>query len=1038
MDSNEYFEKTYLDYYFLKDVLDKDKQYHIEGFVKNDLSDDSYKNIDNVNIFSLVIKYLIEILPNHTRAVIANDNIDLYKHKGYKPITLNKQFKFLSVKSNKTFVNSLNTDIIIYGFFDKDTKIFENIPSLKYNNSFYELNYSSKTLIEDLKKIVHNVQIYKLNHIIHKCKIEHTKLFFTNEQYTDKNNKTYGVLNRFNDVLQYKLIEEYNNSSYSAFFNSHLEYLYETIILYNKQSSIDDELNKIKSINNIIAQKIMNENETIKNTLNNIVIKNLTKERFPNLFNTNHKDCIFRSDKEFAIDLLPKKYKDIILLEHKKNQQYIAQVISNKCEHTKLALNSKNITEYFTAIEEFIDNDHLNDAMIPCKLCKFDLICPHEYTYYKLINDKKSDKKDEDSQMFKQDKHENQVNQIITNMYASDTSLQYKFYCKICGGFLSDDNNTLDSFKSMGSMSNASVRSIDDDLKKYIIKECFYIVSSYVDIERLDIEQKNIVWIITDIVIGQLSEINNKLSRRKLPPTEHDLLFKFHIKLLIFTTIILLISQTKVISFKTYSKSTIIKDLLNQCFTIFIKYASSIISKMSIQYIDIKVLLIDYYKLVVNNTISFTKEDSKDDSIKFLESSVKYKVVKEFINLYMGVKSNDLEKILNKNLIQPNKKQKTSQTDENIYDSIKIETNNKSLLTNAKFKSLLVFVKNLKYGTNDAESEDDVANSFKIKYENILKLPFSSVKFGLNTKKDINYVIDNVEKIDKKKFYNTYTYRCPVKDFHEFEKEVCVKCGIDVHKSNNLDEDYFKKYIDVYKKELNHDMKVLQKKVEAIISNYKKPVLKKEKIDTTLNINNINIVSNLFNIDPLFLIKLGAIEGIEYDLEKIKDFKIDTNERVLKLMNYMLHLTVEYNKFRSDKELSSKYPQITTNLIDMVESYKNVMNNDELINLLLNTIYSNIINIYNIDAKDNNLFIFLDSLVHKIIQFDEIFTLYDYANIKYLLRKSKSDDTIIDDAKYETNEVDEYDDIFGSDLFDESFDDNTDESDGVIIKTSDY
>ena len=197
----------------------------------------------------------------------------------------------------------------------------------------------------------------------------------------------------------------------------------------------------------------------------------------------------------------------------------------------------------------------------------------------------------------------------------------------------------------------------------------------------------------------------------------------------------------------------------------------------------------------------------------------------------------------------------------------------------------------------------------------------------------------------------------------------------------------------------------------------------------------------MFNIDTVFLTKLGSIEGIEYDVNKMKDFKIDANERILKLINYMLYLAVEYNKFRSDKDAKSKYPKITTNLVDMVESYKNIMSNEEIINLILNTIYNNVIHIYNVDSKDNNLFMFLDLVVHKIIQFDEVFSQYDYSSIKYLLRKSKADDVVLDDSKYETNEVDEYEDIFGSDLFDESFDgDNGDaeESDGPSIKTDDH
>ncbi len=123
----------------------------------------------------------------------------------------------------------------------------------------------------------------------------------------------------------------------------------------------------------------------------------------------------------------------------------------------------------------------------------------------------------------------------------------------------------------------------------------------------------------------------------------------------------------------------------------------------------------------------------------------------------------------------------------------------------------------------------------------------------------------------------------------------------------------------------------------------------------------------------------------------------------------------------------------------MIESYKNILTEDELINLLLNTIYNNIINIYNINNKDNDLFLFTDTLTHSIIKFDEIYSLYDYSTIKYLLRKSKNEDeVVIDTDQYDTNDVNEYDDLFGNDLFDESFDGDDDDDGSNKIKLDDY
>ena len=1039
MDSNDYFEKTYLEYYFLKDILDRDKQYHIDGFVKNDLDDINTK-VDDVNILTLLIKYILDSIESSKviKSVVIHNDVDIYKIKGYTSIKTNKQYDFISYQTNNLYKNDLNDELIVYGFFTKMPSIFENIQSFIKKKNYHEINYSSKTLLEDFKKLFHNIQLYNINHIIHKAKLEHTKLFFKNEKYNDKNNKSFKILKDFNDVLKYKFTEEYDSSTYAAFFNSHQEYLYETIINLNKPDLINGYLNDIKIKNSIIHQKIENENSIISNTLNNIVIRNLTKLRFPNLFNTNHNDCLFRNNKEFSVEKLPDKYKNVILLEHKKNQEYIKQVLNNKCDHKKIKLYNNNNIDFqeFTILNEYIDNEQSesNDSMIVCKLCNLDLICPHEYLYIQLLKEKVDDNSN-DKSIFNYDKYINQVNQIITNKYSSDASLQYKFYCKICGGFLSDDHNALDMFKSINMIKSTTIKSVDEELKKYIIRESFYITSSYIDIETDDIEQKTMVWAITDIVIGHLSEINQKITKKKNNSEQQDILLKFHIKIIIFTIIILLINQTKKIGFKGFTKSPNLKDLLNQCFTIFIKYASTTITKLSIQYIDIKSLLIEYYKLIVTNTITFKNEKNVDEDVRSVENSINYKILKSYLNTYLNIKTNDIEVILNKNIIQPNKN-KQQPKDENLYDSIKIDKYDNKLVNNNRFNSYLTFVKNLKYETNEPEPKEKVFESKKIKYENILKLPFSSIKFGLNDKKLINYKLDNIEKIDINRFYINYTYKCPEGEFHNLVDESCTKCKINSSLTNTRDSDYFQKYKNKYKIEIDKEKSLKQNKIDFIIDNYKKPVSKKVKLDTSLNNESINIISNLYNIDIDYLLNLGSIEGIDYNKKYFTSIVVDPNERILKLTNYLLYLTVEYNKFRHNNK---SYPKISINLIDMIESYKNILTEDELINLLLNTIYNNIINIYNINNKDNDLFLFTDTLTHSIIKFDEIYSLYDYSTIKYLLRKSKNEDeVVIDTDQYDTNDVNEYDDLFGNDLFDESFDGGDDDDGSNKIKLDDY
>ena len=110
----------------------------------------------------------------------------------------------------------------------------------------------------------------------------------------------------------------------------------------------------------------------------------------------------------------------------------------------------------------------------------------------------------------------------------------------------------------------------------------------------------------------------------------------------------------------------------------------------------------------------------------------------------------------------------------------------------------------------------------------------------------INYKLDNIEKIDINRFYINYTYKCPEGEFHNLVDESCTKCKINSSLTNTRDSDYFQKYKNKYKIEIDKEKSLKQNKIDFIIDNYKKPVSKKVKLDTSLNNESINIISNLY------------------------------------------------------------------------------------------------------------------------------------------------------------------------------------------------
>ena len=79
-----------------------------------------------------------------------------------------------------------------------------------------------------------------------------------------------------------------------------------------------------------------------------------------------------------------------------------------------------------------------------------------------------------------------------------------------------------------------------------------------------------------------------------------------------------------------------------------------------------------------------------DEDVRSVENSINYKILKSYLNTYLNIKTNDIEVILNKNIIQPNKN-KQQPKDENLYDSIKIDKYDNKLVNNNRFNSYTIY-----------------------------------------------------------------------------------------------------------------------------------------------------------------------------------------------------------------------------------------------------------------------------------------------------------------------------------------------------------
>ena len=239
----------------------------------------------------------------------------------------------------------------------------------------------------------------------------------------------------------------------------------------------------------------------------------------------------------------------------------------------------------------------------------------------------------------------------------------------------------------------------------------------------------------------------------------------------------------------------------------------------------------------------------------------------------------------------------------------------------------------------------------------------------------------------------------------------------------------YEKYKDTYSVILKQIKDFKQSKLDDIIKNYKQSYHPIKPIEIKLNKENISLISYVFNIDEAYLYKLGSIEDIEYNIKDIKNIEIvDFQDRILKLKNYLLYILIEYKKFCIEHE---EVTRIRINALDEINKYYQALSEQDMSILILNTVIESLLSIYKINQKDKSIFKFVDQLIKNILKFDELYSKYDYSQIKYLLRKASepAEEVVIQEKNYDEDEEDEQDDIFGSNIFDLAYDGEDGEED---------
>ena len=314
-------------------------------------------------------------------------------------------------------------------------------------------------------------------------------------------------------------------------------------------------------------------------------------------------------------------------------------------------------------------------------------------------------------------------------------------------------------------------------------------------------------------------------------------------------------------------------------------------------------------------------------------------------------------------------------------------------------------------------------------------------------------------------FFNLYINICPITtknndyQFHNFEYNnknlTCSICKINYsdlinkdiklyNKFNKEYETYKETRINYFNDKLNHfDINSKNLKGTDIKEYYNNKIIKNEnkkyidKIKKLILDNLIIDLSKTYKINILYLQNLGLTEGIKYDeINTInEDFKKIDN-RINKLNSYLRSLLIYYNILRNNKSIDSYYdydfnellnklkeynlklskdlPDLDINISDIIISLKLEYNNKEIIEFYLKAIYNFIKELETINKNkfNNKLNEIIEFLLKRVLKFDELFTNFNYSQLKQMFIEDNYDINFVTEENQEYENEDD-DELFG-------------------------
>ena len=880
----------------------------------------------NKKISTLDLKnYIIPVLNHFNILGLYNNKIQYlipYKLNEFS-LELNNIFNKISIHNAKIFIKSLQYSN--KALFTLDTvNTYDLIKLYNYNMNKFELYTNNKEILNNVYNNNKDISI-QINEDNDNFIIYFNKNVSINKKIID--------IDKCNLFLTHKIGNYFSNNIYNSFNNDGLLNLYENIYLY----SLDNN-NTQNIIKNILDQK--KYQKEYQNNLsileNKILINNkleyIAKKKFPNLFNVNSKENIFNKFNKFDINKIPKKNKEVILLEFKKNEDYIKNQLYNKCKHKNvLKTFYKSINKYqsFQELLKFIKKDNKENNIYKCNLCSYNLICPHIVDYYVLFFNKKI-----------QNKNDDYVHLKILNKYMAKAPIDMIYYCKICGEEL---GKSYDIEQNIEFKDNERVNTLEysDDTSSMIKNNVSYIVYTYISFKGINItiNKQQIIKYIIDNISLYINNIEKKLRKSKnYDNTKINDLINFNIIVFTYACIIFIMNKYTNLVFNKINKT---KNFDN----IIVQKKSEIKStegsgkktkKGGKSMNHIKENFREAYDLIINtNYLILSKLDYNKNSEIIKNILVKsYTFINESNELELDMKkSNNLELVYNSSIY------KYYYNIKNLYPISK-DNNNKrkniGIMLNFQdvYKSPL---KKIKY--------DDYTNILgKIELDKKPDYLFEKIEIPRFSNFSNLDKIENMNKINSFSEYKYYSfvlfiyfiknrlYELPIYEFIELGKDIKNLENIYIDKiKTNINEDYTK-YSDIMSIYINKSL---------ILKQYEQTLIK-DNIDfnqypySNIKLNNSRYY---YNKDIKLNKYICKIDGKLHTYNSYI-YKLDDKEYIINKKELDKNLSITGNK-------KTKFIDYQCNKCKLRKNYiKDEYDNKDVLNIINNK--NDIVIFYNI------------------------------------------------------------------------------------------